>query len=163
VIRNGQKLRIPSTELALGDVVWIASGDKVPADLRLCQVRDLQINESGLTGESVPVEKTVETLAPEIPVADRHNMAYAGGFVTFGQGVGVGKDTETGRISHLMESRIDLTTPLTRKFNQFSQNWLMLVLFAATLTFAIALGQRSFKDALEAAVAASVNRIDPPN
>jgi len=163
VIRNGQKLRIPSTELALGDVVWIASGDKVPADLRLCQVRDLQINESGLTGESVPVEKTVETLAPEIPVADRHNMAYAGGFVTFGQGVGVvvavGKDTETGRISHLMESRIDLTTPLTRKFNQFSQNWLMLVLFAATLTFAIALGQRSFKDALEAAVALTVSAV----
>ena len=163
VIRNGQKLRIPSTELVVGDVVWLTSGDKVPADLRLCEVRDLQINESGLTGESVPVEKTVDALAPEIPVADHHNMAYAGGFVTFGQGVGVvvavGKDTETGRISHLMESRIDLTTPLTRKFNQFSQNWLMLVLFAATLTFAIALGQRSFKDALEAAVALTVSAV----
>lgn len=163
VIRNGQKLRIPSTELVVGDVVWLASGDKVPADLRLCQVRDLQINESGLTGESVPVEKIAEVLEPEAPVADRDNIAYAGGFVTFGQGIGVviavGKNTETGKISNLMEGRLDLTTPLTRKFNQFSQNWLMFVLFAATMTFAIGLGQRNFKEALEAAVALTVSAI----
>ncbi len=163
VIRHGQKLRIPSTELVVGDVVWLASGDKVPADVRLCQVKDLQINESGLTGESVPVEKIAEVLEPEAPVADRDNMAYAGGFVTFGQGMGVvvavGKNTETGKISGLMESRLDLTTPLTRKFNQFSQNWLMFVLFAATLTFAVGLGQRNFKEALEAAVALTVSAV----
>ncbi|MFN3926140.1 MAG: cation-translocating P-type ATPase [Pseudanabaenaceae cyanobacterium] len=164
VVRDGQKVRIPSTELVVGDVVWLASGDKVPADLRLCQVKDLQISEAGLTGESVPVEKTAEVLEPEAPVADRDNIAHAGGFVTFGQGIGVvvavGENTETGKISGLMESRMDLTTPLTRKFNQFSQNWLMFVLFAATMTFAIGLGQRpTFKEALEAAVALTVSAI----
>ncbi len=162
VIRDGEKKQIPSVELVPGDIVLLASGDKVPADLRLIQVRDLQIDESGLTGESVAVEKYVTPLEPETPLAERENMAYAGGFVTFGQGTGVvvatGASTETGKISQLMDRGLDLTTPLTRKFNQFSQNWLFFVMFAATLTFAVGLN-RNFKEALEAAVALSVGAI----
>ncbi|NJK34582.1 MAG: HAD-IC family P-type ATPase [Oscillatoriales cyanobacterium SM2_2_1] len=163
VLRDGQKLRISSTQLVPGDVVVLVSGDKVPADLRLCQIRDLQIDESALTGESVAVEKHLAPLEVEVPLAERENMAYAGGFVTFGQGTGVviaiGSATETGKISQLMERHLDLVTPLTRKFNQFSQNWLMFVLFAATMTFAIGLGRRNFKEALEAAVALTVSAI----
>ncbi|MFQ3679576.1 MAG: HAD-IC family P-type ATPase [Pseudanabaenaceae cyanobacterium] len=162
VVRDGEKQQIPSVELVPGDIVLLASGDKVPADLRLTSVRDLQIDESGLTGESVAVEKYVAPLEPETPLAERENMAYAGGFVTFGQGTGVvvatGQNTETGKISQLMNRGLDLTTPLTRKFNQFSQNWLFFVLFAATLTFAVGLN-RNFKEALEAAVALCVGAI----
>ncbi|MBD2181358.1 HAD-IC family P-type ATPase [Planktothrix sp. FACHB-1355] len=168
VIRDGKKLKISSEELVPGDIVLLTSGDKVPADLRLIKVRDLQIDESALTGESVAVEKYEEVegtvvLPPETPLAERSNMAYAGGFVTFGQGSGIviatGNNTETGKISQLIEQRVDLTTPLTRKFNQFSQNWLYFVLFMATLTFAVGLGQRNFKEAVEPAVALIVGAI----
>lgn len=163
VLRDGKKVRLASTELVPGDIVWMASGDKVPADLRLFKVRDLQIDESALTGESIAVEKNLDLFQPETPLAERENMAYAGGFVTFGQGAGIvvatGNQTETGKISQLMDQRVNLTTPLTRKFNQFSQNWLFFVLFMATLTFAISLGQRSFNDALEAAIALTVGAI----
>ena len=168
VIRGGSKTRVSSRQLVPGDIVLLASGDKVPADLRLFKTRDLQIDESALTGESVAVEKAVDpiddgVLEAETPLAERLNMAYAGGFVTFGQGTGIviatGNRTETGKISSLIEQRVDLTTPLTRKFNQFSQNWLFFVLGMATLTFAVGLGQRSFKDAVEAAVALIVGAI----
>jgi Ca2+-transporting ATPase len=165
VIRNGKKLRISSEDLVPGDIVLLTSGDKVPADLRLLKIRDLQIDESALTGESVAVEKEISEilLQPETPLAERDNMAYAGGFVSFGQGNGVviatGNNTETGKISQLIDQRVHLTTPLTRKFNQFSQNWLFFVLFMATLTFAIGLGQRTFNDAVEAAVALIVGAI----
>ncbi len=165
VIRSGKKLKITSQELVPGDLVLLTSGDKVPADLRLIKTRDLQIDESGLTGESVAVEKDTEeeTLPPETPLAERLNMAYAGGFVTFGQGSGIvvatGNKTETGKISQLIEQRVDLTTPLTRKFNQFSQNWLYFVLFAATMTFAIGLGRYTFQDAIEPAIALIVGAI----
>ena len=165
VIRSGKKLKITSQELVPGDLVLLTSGDKVPADLRLIKTRDLQIDESALTGESVAVEKDTEeeTLPPETPLAERLNMAYAGGFVTFGQGSGIvvatGNKTETGKISQLIEQRVDLTTPLTRKFNQFSQNWLYFVLFAAMMTFAIGLGRYTFKDAVEPAIALIVGAI----
>lgn len=103
VIRNGQKQRTPSQELVPGDLVLLASGDKVPADLRLITTRNLQIDESALTGESVPVEKLTEPLQPQTPLAERQNMAYAGSFVTFGQGSGIvvatANETEVGKIS----------------------------------------------------------------
>ncbi|KYC39944.1 carbonate dehydratase [Scytonema hofmannii PCC 7110] len=163
VIRNGQKLRIPSQELVPGDIVLIASGDKVPADLRLIEAKNLQIDESGLTGESVAVEKITSVLKSETPLAERKNMAYAGGFVTFGQAKGIvvatGNNTETGHISQLMEQHTDISTPLTRKFDKFSQNWLRVVLGLATLTFVVGLSYKGLQDALEAAVALTVSAI----
>jgi len=69
--------------------VLLTSGDKVPADLRLIQVRNLQVDESALTGESVAVGRESANLPPETPLAERNNMAYAGGFVTFGQATGI--------------------------------------------------------------------------
>ncbi|BCL36173.1 cation-translocating P-type ATPase [Nostoc sp. MS1] len=163
IIRDGQKIRVPSRELVPGDIVLLTSGDKVPADLRLIQVRNLQIDESALTGESVAVEKNTPVLQPDTGLAERINMAYAGGFVTFGQGIGVvvatGNYTETGKISQLMEQHTDISTPLTRKFNKFSQNWLYMVLGLATLCFAVGLSFRGFNEALEAAVALTVSAI----
>lgn len=163
VIRDGQKLRVPSQNLVPGDLVLLTSGDKVPADLRLIKTRNLQIDESALTGESVAVEKDIGILKAETSLGERSNMAYAGGFVTFGQGTGIvvatGNNTETGRISQLMQQHTDLSTPLTRKFNKFSQNWLYMVLGLATLTFAVGFNLRGLKEALEAAVALTVSAI----
>ncbi|MEM8778194.1 MAG: cation-transporting P-type ATPase [Cyanobacteria bacterium P01_G01_bin.49] len=164
VLREGQTLRIPSRDLVPGDVVLLASGDKVPADLRLLKVRNLQVDESALTGESVPVNKSIQSLLAETPLAERTNMAYAGSFITFGQGRGIvvatANDTEVGRISQAMENRVNLNTPLTRKFAKFSRTLLYAVLTLATLTFAIGLGQgESWLYMFEAAVALAVSAI----
>ena len=124
MLRERQTLRIPSQDLLPGDIVLLASGDKVPADLRLLKVRSLQVDESALTGESVPVNKSIQPLPLDTPLAERSNMAYAGTFVTFGQGKGIvvatANDTEVGQISQSMEQRVSLTTPLTRKFTNLA-------------------------------------------
>ncbi|MEM7591813.1 MAG: cation-transporting P-type ATPase [Cyanobacteria bacterium P01_A01_bin.83] len=164
VLRERQTLRIPSQDLVPGDIVLLASGDKVPADLRLLKLRSLQIDESALTGESVPVNKSTKPLPAETPLAERTNMAYAGSFVTFGQGKGIvvatANDTEVGQISQSMEQRVSLTTPLTRKFAKFSRTLLYAVLTLATLTFAIGLGQgESWIYMFEATIALAVSAI----
>ncbi|MGQ9838364.1 MAG: cation-translocating P-type ATPase [Cyanobacteriota bacterium] len=164
VIRGGQKLRVASRELVPGDVVLLTSGDKVPADLRLLSVRNLQVDESTLTGESVPVQKKTGALPEDTPLADRQNMAYAGSFVTFGQGVGVvvaiGNDTQTGRISGLMEKGQSLQTPLTRKFEEFSFLLLKIILTLAGITFVVGLLQgQDAVSVFEAAVALAVSAI----
>lgn len=164
IIRNGEKLRVSSRELVPGDLVLLNSGDKVPADVRLIKTRNLQIDESALTGESIAVEKETAPLKADTGLAERKNMAYAGGFVTFGQGSGVvvatGNETETGKISQLMEQHSSLSTPLTRKFDKFSLNWLRVVLFLAALTFVVGWNNTGqFKQALEAAVALVVGAL----
>lgn len=163
-IRDGQKVQIPSTELVPGDIVILNSGDKVPADLRLLTAKNLQINESALTGESVAVEKSTSVLDTDSPLAERTNMAYAGSFVTFGQGKGVvvaiGNTTETGKISQLMEEHASLSTPLTRKFDKFSRSLLYVILAIATFTFVVGLGRgNSWVTMFEAAVALAVSAI----
>lgn len=164
VIRDGQKLRVPSRELVPGDVVLLSSGDKVPADLRLLSVRNLQADESALTGESVPVEKRLGSLPEDTPLAERQNMAYAGSFVTFGQGAGVvvaiGNQTQTGRISELVEKGGSLQTPLTRKFEEFSLMLLRIILSLAGLTFLVGLAQgQGAASVFESAVALAVSAI----
>jgi len=166
VRRDGQQVQISSRELVPGDIVLLTSGDKVPADLRLLRGRTLQINESSLTGESVAVEKQpqLESLGEDTPLAERHNMAYAGSFVTFGQGEGIvvetGLNTETGRISKLMDESGNLVTPLTRKFDRFSKTLLKAILAVAALTFAVGLGWgNSPIEMFEAAVALAVSAI----
>ncbi len=164
VLRGGQMLRVQSQDLVPGDIVLLASGDKVPADVRLLKSRNLQVDESALTGESVPVEKSTEPLAAETTLAERTNMAYAGSFVTFGQGTGLvvatAAATEVGQISQSMEQRVNLSTPLTRKFAAFSRTLLYCILTLATLTFAIGWGQgESWEYMFEAAVALAVSAI----
>lgn len=164
VLRDGQTLQVPSRDLVLGDIVLLTSGDKVPADLRLFKVRNLQVDESALTGESLPVDKSIDILPVETPLAERRNMAYAGSFVTFGQGRGLvvatAEATEVGKISQSMEQRVNLMTPLTRKFAKFSRTLLYAILTLATLTFTIGLGQgESWTYMFEAAVALAVSAI----
>jgi cation-transporting P-type ATPase F len=164
VIRDGQKQRLDARQLVPGDLVVLASGDKVPADLRLVDVRDLQVSEAGLTGESVPVQKAVAPLAAATVLADRLNMVYAGSLVTFGQAQGLvvatADRTETGRISHLMEQSSGLETPLTRKIEQFSQTQLYVILGLAALTFAVVMGKgEAWTEGLNAAVALAVSAI----
>jgi Ca2+-transporting ATPase len=141
VLRDGEKKRIPAPELTLGDVVVLQSGDKVPADLRLVHSRELQINESALTGESVPVEKRADALAEDVVLADRVNMAYSSTLVTYGTGVGVvveiGDQTEIGRINEMIHTAEVLDTPLTKRIARFSHVLLYIILGMAGLTFAV--------------------------
>ncbi|MEM7062822.1 MAG: cation-transporting P-type ATPase [Cyanobacteria bacterium P01_B01_bin.77] len=164
VIREGQTLRIPSRDLVPGDIVLLSSGDKVPADLRLLQTRNLQVDESALTGEAVPIEKSLQYLPTDTVLADRINMAYAGSFITFGQGKGLvvstANATEVGQISQSMERQVSLSTPLTRKFAKFSRTLLYAILILATLTFAIGVGQgESWVYMFEATVSLAVSAI----
>ena len=164
VVRDGKKSQVPSSALVPGDVALLASGDKVPADMRLVRVRDLQVDESALTGESVPVEKQAGQLAQETPLADRVNMAYAGSLVTYGQGSGmvvaIGDATETGRISQLVAQAADLSTPLTLKIKHFSHILLYAILALAAVTFVVGLvrGESPFAMFM-AAVALAVGAI----
>ncbi len=164
VLRDGKWMQIDSTQLVPGDIVRIQSGDKAPADLRLLSCRDLQVDESALTGESVPVMKKVGTLEPDTILADRHNMAYAGTLVTYGQAqaviIATGDKTETGRISEMIAEAADLSTPLTVKIASFSKILLIAILILAGLTFAVGLWRG--EDVVEmfmAAVALSVGAI----
>ncbi len=145
VLRAGEQRRIPAEELVPGDLVLLAAGDKIPADLRLLRVRDLQLAEAALTGESVPVLKHNEDNLPEeLMLAERRNMAYAATFVTAGQGLGVvvatGDNTEIGRISRLIAEASNLETPLTRNIAAFSKLLLYAILALAALTFLIGVG-----------------------
>lgn len=139
VVRDGRLITVPSAELTVGDVVLLQSGDKVPADIRLLSARDPRIDESALTGESVPVEKKIGTLPFDILLADRTNMAYTSTLVTYGQSRGivtaVGGDTEIGKISELMTEAEDLDTPLTQKIEKFSTMLLYMILGLAVVTF----------------------------
>ncbi len=139
VIRDGATLTIPSVELVPGDIVLLQSGDKVPSDLRLFVSRELQIDESALTGESVPVAKKIDILPDDTILADRHNMAYAGTLVTFGQGNGIvvatGDRSETGRISGLISEAVEIATPLTKKIAHFSRVLLVVILAVSVAMF----------------------------
>lgn len=139
VRRSGEKLRIASVQLVPGDVVLLQSGDRVPADLRLLQQHNLQIEEAALTGKSVPVAKQTDPLPAEAILADRTNLAFTGTMVIAGQGEGVvfatGDKTEMGRIAGMMSLADDLQTPFTRKIAQFSRLLLYVILCLAILIF----------------------------
>ncbi|MFH1283316.1 MAG: HAD-IC family P-type ATPase [bacterium] len=143
VIRDNETKKIPSVDIVPGDIILLESGDKVPADLRLVKVRDLKIDESPLTGESLPVEKTSGELPQSTVLADRTNMAYSGTLVSTGRGrglvVSIGDKTETGRISHLITEATSLATPLTRKITEFSHLLLWVIMGLAGLTFVVGL------------------------
>lgn len=164
VLRQGEKIRLSATELVVGDIVFLQSGDKVPADMRLLLGRDLQVAESALTGESVPVAKDPQPIDCETALADRRNMLFASTLVTYGQGTGVvtntGDDTEVGRISQLISAAETLVTPLTQKINHFSNILLYVILSLAAATVAVGiLRGQNFLDMLMAAVALAVGAI----
>ena len=164
VRRDDRRQRVPSEDLVPGDIVLLESGDKVPADLRLFEVRNLQVDESALTGESVPVPKHGDVLALDTILAERRNLAFAGTLVTYGRAEGVvwatGDRTEMGRIAWLISEATDLSTPLTRKIAHFSRMMLWAILGLAAATFALGIwrGEAAF-EMFMAAVALAVGAI----
>ena len=140
VMRDGQRQSLPAEELVAGDIVLLASGDKVPADLRLIASRTLRVEEAALTGESAPVDKSTEALEAGLPIGDRRNMAYSGTLVVFGQGrgvvVGTGDHTEIGRIGRLLATVELVETPLLRQMAVFGRWLTIAILGVATLTLA---------------------------
>jgi Ca2+-transporting ATPase len=164
VRRDGRKQRVRTTDLVPGDIVLLESGDRVPADLRLVQIRSLQIDESPLTGESQPVYKHTNPLALDTVLADRKSLAFAGTAVASGRGEGVvwatGDKTEMGRIAWLITETVELVTPLTRKIAQLSRMLLWFILALGLLIVAVGLwhGQRLI-DIFMASVAMAVGAI----
>jgi Ca2+-transporting ATPase len=164
VVRAGEQLRLPAPELVPGDLVLVQAGDKVPADLRLVRARDLRVDESALTGESVPVEKDAAAVAGDAVLAERADMAYASTLVTYGNGAGLvvatGDGTEVGRISRLIQEAHDLKTPLTRKIDQFSKVLLVVIVALAALTLVVGvLRGESWSEMFNAAIALAVAAI----
>ncbi|AIO19677.1 Calcium-transporting ATPase 1 [Candidatus Izimaplasma bacterium HR1] len=126
VMRNGELENIDSQDLVPGDIVLIEAGDYVPADLRLIETINLKVDESALTGESVPVEKdALEILKVNTPIGDRINMGYMSTIVTYGRAVGVvaktGMDTEIGNIANLLNEVEDEMTPLQKKIDKLGK------------------------------------------
>ena len=164
VLRNGNREIIPSEDLVPGDIVLLQSGDKVPADLRLIHVRELQVNESSLTGESLPVFKNCAPLPFDSLLSERSNMAYSSTLVTGGVATGVvvatGDGTEIGRISELIDNADILATPLTRKLARFSSLLMYVILSLAAITFVVGiLRGESWLAMFMAAVALAVGAI----
>jgi magnesium-transporting ATPase (P-type) len=165
VLRGGERQVVRADEIVPGDIVLLASGDKVPADLRLFQTKNLRIEEAALTGESVPAEKETSPVPENAPLGDRHGMAYSGTLVTYGQGTGVvtatGEATELGRVNALLTGVESLATRLTEQITEFSQ-WLtvaILVLAVATLVFGLVVRDYSFGEIFLASVALAVAAI----
>jgi potassium/sodium efflux P-type ATPase len=165
VLRDGRKITVKVEDIVPGDVVFLHSGDKVPADLRLFQVKDLQVEEAALTGESVPVEKGTDPVTADAPLGDRSSMAFSGTLVSHGLGsgvvVGTGVATELGRISTMLAEVQTLKTRLTQQMTETSQ-WLtgaILILAALNMIFGLVVRSFSFKELFFASVALAVAAI----
>lgn len=142
VRRDGAVFTVPSDKLVVGDIVLLEAGDVVPADLRLLESASLKIEEAALTGESVPVEKSNETLpAEDIALGDRINMAYMNSNITYGRGEGVvvatGMKTEVGRIANMINQADETSTPLQENLNSLGKTITILILIVAALIFVI--------------------------
>jgi calcium-translocating P-type ATPase len=122
-LRGGEARMIPAEQLVPGDIVLLESGDKVPADLRLADIKNLRTEEAALTGESVPADKTIDPVPEKATVGDRESMAFSGTMVISGRATGVvvetGSETELGRINQLLAGVSALETPLLRQIKKF--------------------------------------------
>jgi magnesium-transporting ATPase (P-type) len=138
-IRNRDTRLIPAEDLVPGDVVLLESGDRIPADLRLVEVKNLRTEEAALTGESVPIDKTTAPAAEKSTVGDRHGMAFSGTLVSSGRGTGVvvatGSDTELGRINQMMAAVSALDTPLLRQIKKFGYAITAVIAVVAVIVF----------------------------
>jgi magnesium-transporting ATPase (P-type) len=139
-IRGRETRLIPAEELVPGDVVLLESGDRIPADLRLVDVKNLRTEEAALTGESVPIVKTTEAVAEKATVGDREGMAFSGTLVSSGRGTGVvvntGSETELGRINQLMAGVSVLDTPLLRQIKKFGYAITAVIAVVSVIVFA---------------------------
>ena len=141
VLRDGQRRDIDAAELVPGDRVLLASGDRVPADLRLVEVRELRVDEAALTGESLPVDKDTQPVAADAALGDRSGMAYSGTLVVYGQAAGVvvatGSRTELGQINRMLAGIRNLSTPLLRQIDRFGRVLALGILVLCAATFVL--------------------------
>src|SRR5271170_6411067 len=139
-VRSGETRLISAEEVVPGDVVLLESGDRIPADLRLVEVKNLRTEEAALTGESVPIDKTTGAVAEKATVGDREGMAFSGTLVSSGRGKGVvvttGSETELGRINQLMAGVSTLDTPLLRQIKKFGYAITAVIAVVAVIVFA---------------------------
>ncbi len=184
VIREGRRLEIPAAELVLGDLVYLEAGCQVPADLRLVRTANLKIEESALTGEAVPVDKDGdfmpagqgrhggpgsagaegrhgEAVRGEIPLGDRHNMAYMSTVVTYGRGEGIvtatGMETELGKIATMITEAKEEMTPLQKRLGELGKVLSLLSLLLCAALFMIAVLQhRNIPEMLITAISLAV-------
>lgn len=164
VIRDGQKIEIPSKEVVEGDIVVLEAGDLVVADGRIINNYSLQVNESSLTGESTNVDKNDDNITAEVPLADRTNMVYSGSLVTYGRAIvavtGTGMNTEIGKIASLMNAAKEKKTPLQESLDKFSSKLAIIILIISALVFGLSLlNHMAIIDALMFAVALAVAAI----
>ena len=165
VLRDGKSQEIPAAKVVPGDIVLLDAGSLVAADGRLLECYNLQVNESSLTGESLPVEKRAEVEAVAgIPLGDQYNMVFAGSLVTGGRGVfvvtGTGMETELGKIARLMNMAKEKKTPLQVSLDQFSTHLAALILGICVLVFGLSLYRgTSVLESLMFAVALAVAAI----
>ena len=140
VQRGGERHQIDAGELVPGDIVWLEPGDRVPADLRLLQARNLRTVEAALTGESAAVDKDTGAATDHAALGDRHGMAFSGTLVAYGSGCGVvvatGQATEIGHIGQLVSEVQTLATPLTRLLDRFARQITAAILGVSLLTLA---------------------------
>src|SRR5262249_21060362 len=139
-LRGGETRLVAAEQLVPGDVVLLESGDKIPADLRLVEVKNLRTEEAALTGESVPIDKSTEANPANSTVGDRHCMAFSGTMVVSGRATGVvvatGSVTELGRINALLANVTALETPLLRQIKKFGYAITAIVGVVGVLVFA---------------------------
>ncbi len=148
VLREGRRVTLRAAEIVPGDILLLEAGDRVSADVRLSKTRNLRIDESILTGESVPVQKVTDLVAPDALLGDRKSMAYSGTLVTAGLGTGIviatGLQSEIGRISGLLRRVEQLETPLIRQMNAFARRLTVVIFGLSAVTFAFAVLVRGY-------------------
>ncbi len=142
VIRNGELIVIPSSNLVPGDIVVLETGDYVPADLRIIEAINLKSQEASLTGESVPVEKSAEKIdQEEVGIGDRTNMLFSSSLITYGRGKGIvvetGMNTEVGRIAGILSDTVDNETPLQNRLNKLGKTLGIIALAICVVIFII--------------------------
>jgi len=148
VLRGGRRRTVPAADVVPGDIVLLEAGERVPADLRLVEARELKIDEAILTGESVAADKQTAPVAAQAALGDRTAMAFSGTLVVAGTGrgavVATGAGTELGRISALLGDVETLKTPLVRQMDAFGQRLTLIILVLAAVVFAVAAGLRGY-------------------
>ncbi|KRL21928.1 calcium-translocating P-type ATPase, PMCA-type [Lentilactobacillus kisonensis DSM 19906 = JCM 15041] len=166
VLRNGESVSIKSEDVVPGDIVLLEAGDVVPADLRLTEANSLKIEEAALTGESVPVNKQVDTISDDdLPLGDRKNLGFMNSNVTSGRGVGVvigtGMNTEVGKIAHMLNTTEESTTPLQDNLKSLGKMLTVLILVIAVIVFGMGMlrGQETLINMLLTAISLAVAAI----
>ena len=160
-VRRGEIIKINADELVVGDIIVFEEGDLIPADARVLKSENLQLNESPLTGESVPIDKIEKKIEGDIPLAERNNMIYKGTGITRGSGealvVSTGIDTELGKISSLVESVREGETPLTKRLSVLARKlFIITIVIAVIVAFVGILRGKEFFIMIETSIALAV-------